>query len=853
MSGDVKYFTIEKFSHCFVITHHTPRGHQIVMEFAANYAQMGMVKVGRQWKREIVKIFAARCPTKRQVRFHHGQWKEFQAYLSGLGLKEEAYTLLEYSHYDSDAVELKIADGWAPRDYQEPIIEYLSSPEPSPIKLLQIQTGKGKAHPNDEAVKTPNGWTTIGSLKPGDYVIDESGHKVAVDEVYPQGSIPTYKIDYTDGRLGHSSLDHLWSVVVQKPSGFLSPEVVSLKDIITLMAMPGVRVFTPLAGPIMGLNEDVPFDAWTLGAIIASGYFARGPNDTGEYFRLILKNEYVINRLETELPKYGYKLTADGRHAFKLESVDVAWIDSKLRELLSNGDAYIRRNKRAYIPKAYFESTIGIRQSLVSGMMDASGAVDKQNRLVFKTHDENLSDDFTYLVRSLGDKTHVRLIKGKFTHVIHTLEVRNYFETEAYIEKALDQIITMTTRLIEIDRVSYAGDTPSTCISIDGDQGLYVISDFILTHNTYCAAEAIAKNGKRFIVFLKPQFIDKWRADLKKLMDFTDEDIAVVQGSASMMNLIAQAMSGNIPYKAIIVSNKTFQNWITAYEEEGDALLQKGYDCHPDQLMQVLRVGLRLVDEVHMDFHLNFKIDLYTHVAKSISLSATLISDDPFISTMQLTAYPKYLRYAGMEYDKYVHSVAILYSLKPNTKVETTERGSSKYSHHAVEKSLYRSPALMASYLALIEKLFRKYHVQRDGIVKGDRCLLYVSSIQFATTLTDYLILKHPTYDIRRYVEDDPYENLMDGEITVSTIGSAGTGHDIDLLATVILTTAVRASASNIQGFGRLRNLAGKQMLFLYLTCEDIPKHVEYHDKKDILLLGMAKKKEVQKELTLIG
>ncbi len=87
-----------------------------------------------------------------------------------------------------------------------------------------------------------------------------------------------------------------------------------------------------------------------------------------------------------------------------------------------------------------------------------------------------------------------------------------------------------------------------------------------------------------------------------------------------------------------------------------------------------------------------------------------------------------------------------------------------------------------------------------------------------------------------RYVEDDPYDNVMNADISVSTIGSAGTGLDIPDLTTVILTVAINSSPSNIQGVGRLRQLKDKKTKFIYLTCSDIPKHREYHERKKVLL-----------------
>ena len=54
------------------------------------------------------------------------------------------------------------------------------------------------------------------------------------------------------------------------------------------------------------------------------------------------------------------------------------------------------------------------------------------------------------------------------------------------------------------------------------------------------------------------------------------------------------------------------------------------YGCNPEDFFNLINVGIRLIDEVHQDFHLNFKIDLYTNVKKTISLSATLQSDNKF-------------------------------------------------------------------------------------------------------------------------------------------------------------------------------------------------------------------------------
>lgn len=368
---------------------------------------------------------------------------------------------------------------------------------------------------------------------------------------------------------------------------------------------------------------------------------------------------------------------------------------------------------------------------------------------------------------------------------------------------------------------------------------------------TFSALAALVKLNVRVMVFLKPQFIVKWIADFKKTITVTEEDICVVQGSSQLMKLITEAKDGELKYKVIIISNRTFQNWITAYEQNGDKLQDSGYDCNPEDLMPLCQVGQRLVDEVHMDFHLNFKIDLYTHVSWSNSLSATLLSDDKFIAEMQYIAYPQEMRYKGMEFDRYVDTTALLYELADTHGIRYTAIGSKNYSHIEYEKNFYRNRKLMIDYLTMIGDQVQKYYIEHRK--PGDRCLVYGASIQFCTTLSEYLKKRFSNIDVRRYVEDDPYENLMEAEISVSTVLSAGTGHDIAGLITVILTVAISSSASNIQGFGRLRNLGDKPTRFIYFTCKDISKQVEYFEKKERLLCLLAKSTDTATIHTPIG
>ena len=377
----------------------------------------------------------------------------------------------------------------------------------------------------------------------------------------------------------------------------------------------------------------------------------------------------------------------------------------------------------------------------------------------------------------------------------------------------------------------------------------YLISDLPLKRKlleiqtgkgkTFSAMNAIGSLSKRLVIFIKPAYMEKWASDVVKICEIDPEDVLSISGSAALMQLIHLAETDQLDCKVIIVSNKTMQNWISLYERVGDDSIELlGYGCKPQDFLQVVKAGMRLIDEVHQDFHLNFKIDLYTHVERSISLSATLVADDPFLTKMYLLAYPKAMRYAGLEYHKYIKSFSWIYRFNRPDIIKTTEYGSTTYSHIAFEKSVLKRPKEIVNYVEMLDSCIRDTFTRHQQ--PGDKLLIYCSSINMCTYVSNFLKKLYPERDIRRYVEDDPYDNLMSAEICVSTLLSAGTGHDIPGLTTVILTSAVSSTQSNIQGFGRLREIPGRDVRFIYFVCSDIPKHIDYHEKKKNILKETA-------------
>jgi hypothetical protein len=194
--------------------------------------------------------------------------------------------------------------------------------------------------------------------------------------------------------------------------------------------------------------------------------------------------------------------------------------------------------------------------------------------------------------------------------------------------------------------------------------------------------------------------------------------------------------------------------------------------------------------------------------------------------------FPSASVYGDSMIKKYTDVYAVAYGMQEHRKkiVKTTNYGSNNYSHIAFEQSVTKRTDLLEIYYRLIDTTIQDYYM--PDYQPKDKLLIFVATIQFATQLTAYLKKKYPDKLVNRYCDDDPYENLMTGEIIVSTVLSSGTAVDIPHLRVVIQTVCISSPVSNIQSLGRLRKLKDRDVKFVYLYCENIGKHKDYHMKR---------------------
>lgn len=350
---------------------------------------------------------------------------------------------------------------------------------------------------------------------------------------------------------------------------------------------------------------------------------------------------------------------------------------------------------------------------------------------------------------------------------------------------------------------------------------------------TLISLYATAKLRRRIGIIILPTYIDKWVNDIVNIHETKKEDIMVIQGSKALKALIELAKENQLDNNYYIFSSRTLQEFISQFEENPE-LIKEYYGIEPIELFPLLGIGVLINDEAHQHFHAIFRILLHTNVKYHIGLTATLMSDDYVIRRVHKIVYPEKAIYHDQLIEQYIDVYAISYGISQNVRkyIKTTNYGSNFYSHIVFEQSVTRKDFLREKYIKIIKDTIDTYYI--EDYQEKDKLLIFVSTVNFASILVERLRFEYPHLVVNRYCEDDPYENL-NADIIVSTIISSGTAIDIPNLRVVVQTVVISSPVSNIQSLGRLRKLNDRDVKFCYLYSQDIPKHVEYHRKREEL------------------
>jgi hypothetical protein len=356
------------------------------------------------------------------------------------------------------------------------------------FSLLLFSRQVGKALSLDTKIPTPNGWTTMGELKTGDFIFDEFGNpckiKYAHDVMHNR---PCYKITFDTGEEVIADEEHLWyTQTLTDRKSKREGSVKTTKEIAIRFKTPYNSPYHRIPYAMHGINYEIKnleIDPYILGIWLGDGYSAGG--------RIISGNRDVqeLNNILSEKCEIKIYTKSDGNHTLTLKKLNGS--ENSLHTFLRKMN--LLNNK--HIPEEYMVSSREQRLELLRGLIDSDGYIDKKGQAFFYNKNINLVKQVNILVKSLGYKTTYKEKESSLYEKKCGTIAFIYFKPREEVCKLSFKRNRLKinehndskcrNRWHYITNVEQIQTVPVRCITVDNSTGLFLFGDnYIPTHNS---------------------------------------------------------------------------------------------------------------------------------------------------------------------------------------------------------------------------------------------------------------------------------------------------------------------------------------------------------------------------------
>jgi replicative DNA helicase len=408
---------------------------------------------------------------------------------------------------------------------------------PGQMVIVAARPALGKALALDTPLPTPTGWTTMGEVAVGDYLVDANGRptrvvaatKVMVDR-------PCYEVAFKDGETLVADGQHQWLTWDRRARRSASepryakepvlPAVRTTEEIARTLRCDTADArlnHTIMVGAPFELREaELPIPPYTLGAWLGEGHSAGG--------RITACDPEIITRIETDgllaHPQggclYGLAFPTDpprervclvcgtacggrarGSGPLCRRCRDAQTFTGRLRGLGVLGNKHI--------PPDYLRASEQQRRDLLAGLLDTDGYVAEQGNVQFAVTNRRLAEGALELVRTLGYRATMRTkrVQGRSeaSSVCYTVNFTPGDKVFHLPRKAARQVIPgVKVRHRPIEDVRSIPSVPVRCVQVDNPDSLYLAGrSMVPTHNStlgldMCRAASI-RHGLTSVIF----------------------------------------------------------------------------------------------------------------------------------------------------------------------------------------------------------------------------------------------------------------------------------------------------------------------------------------------------------------
>jgi hypothetical protein len=333
----------------------------------------------------------------------------------------------------------------------------------------------------DTPLPTPGGWTTMGAVKRGDELFDESG---AVCRVVGKSPIyikrPCYRLTFDNGTSVVTDACHKWRV--EEKAKLVTAGILWESKTLTTKELVVGKHCVLVAKPLQTADSELPIDPYFLGVWLGDGTSTTAQIHAGHADAAEMRKNLEAIGLDVGEARGG------GRNCA------VFTIHGQRARLASMG---LLKNK--HIPTAYLRASAPQRMALLQGLMDTDGSISALGQCEFTNTNPRIAEGFAEIMNSLGIKCVMRVRKRMKMYVgeteAHAVADAHQFNFTTYqpifrLTRKLDRLglrkaepkRTNRHRIVKIEPVD---SVPVQCLEVDSASHLFLAGfGMVPTHNS---------------------------------------------------------------------------------------------------------------------------------------------------------------------------------------------------------------------------------------------------------------------------------------------------------------------------------------------------------------------------------
>lgn len=351
--------------------------------------------------------------------------------------------------------------------------------------MLLTARGVGKDLRWDTKLHTTTGTKLIKDVEVGDKIYGADGKLTTVLERFDFDDQVQHEITFADGRKVVSGEGHLWTVYKKLRKGY-TKETKELREILKdykIGKRGDSRYFLKMQEPVEYEEKELKVDPYLMGVLLGDGGLTT-------HITFTTVDEEILDLLKTpedcvikSVPSsnYGYSIITEGKkHNPLLE-------DLKYYKLIG------KKSTEKEIPNDYLYGSKEQRLELLRGLMDTDGYIGIKGSCDICLSNKKLSDQVKQLCESLGIRC--KQTVKKTTHldsyklnIITSEEIVKLKRKKERLNNNPSKYSKRNRKFVAIRDIKELGVDKSVCIAVDNKDKLFLVDDFVPTHNSFLSA-----------------------------------------------------------------------------------------------------------------------------------------------------------------------------------------------------------------------------------------------------------------------------------------------------------------------------------------------------------------------------